>query len=104
MSRGVDGERGGKGGVWDSWGSLLMTINRLTVMAICDKSLGEESPQRLPAPNQTGYLKKKKNTGPVRVIPSMTTQEKDEEEEKTDQSFRFDRLGGKDQRFYLEGK
>lgn len=57
-------KEGGKGGVWDSWGSLLMTINRLTVMTICDKSLGEESPQRLPAPNQTGYLKKKKKYRP----------------------------------------
>lgn len=27
-------------------------------MTICDKSLGEESPWRFPAPNQTGYLKK----------------------------------------------
>ena len=58
MSRGVDGEQGEKGGALDSSGSLLMTINRLTVMTICDKSLGEESPRRLPAPNQTGYLEK----------------------------------------------
>lgn len=33
----------------------------------------------------------------------MTTQE-EEEEERMDQSFPFDRLGGKYQRLYLEGK
>lgn len=38
-------QRGRKGGVRDSWDSLLMAINRLTVMTICDKSLGEESPK-----------------------------------------------------------
>lgn len=43
MSRGVDGEKRQKKGVCDSWGSLLITINWLTVMTICDKSLGEES-------------------------------------------------------------
>lgn len=46
-------QRGRKGGVRDSWDSLLMAINRLTVMTICDKSLGEESPKGFqPQPRQ----------------------------------------------------
>lgn len=67
-----------------------MTINRLTVMTICDKSLGEESPRRLPAPNQTGYLKKIIQP----MSPPTSTQEEEGEEEETDQ-FPFDRLGSK---------
>lgn len=51
--------RGRKGGVRDSWDSLLMAINRLTVMTICDKSLGEESPKGFqPQPRQVwGFAK-----------------------------------------------
>lgn len=52
-------QRGRKGGVRDSWDSLLMAINRLTVMTICDKSLGEESPKGFqPQPRQVwGFAK-----------------------------------------------
>lgn len=43
MSTGLNVEKRQKEGVRDSQGSLLITINRLAVMTVCDKSLGEES-------------------------------------------------------------
>lgn len=73
-----------------------MTINRLTVMTICDKSLGEKSPKRPPASNQTRSLKRRNNIVSVRVSPQTATQE--EEDGDTDRSLLFDMLGGKNQK------